>query len=97
MLVCVIVGGEEGVVRALHSRPISSYLTVSITGTDLETSQLHHYERERETCGAGEWDRKRLEGGSTPHPSTDAWPLAVGCVCDARATERAEDNDRERT
>jgi len=48
MLVCVIVGGEEGVVRALHSRPISSYLTVSITGTDLETSQLHHYERERE-------------------------------------------------
>lgn len=48
MLVCVIVGGEEGVVGALHSKPLSSYLTVSITGTDLETSQLHHYERERE-------------------------------------------------
>uniref|UniRef100_A0A673I3M5 Rho GTPase-activating protein 12-like n=1 Tax=Sinocyclocheilus rhinocerous TaxID=307959 RepID=A0A673I3M5_9TELE len=48
MLVCVIVRGEEGVVGALHSKPLSSYLTVSITGTDLETSQLHHYERERE-------------------------------------------------
>lgn len=44
---CVIVRGEEGVVAALHSKPLSSYLTVSITGTDLETSQLHHYEKER--------------------------------------------------
>lgn len=84
MLVCVIVRGEEGVVGALHSKPLSSYLNVSITGTDLETSQLHHYERERETCGAGERDRKSLKGGCTPHP-TDALPLALGC--DARATE----------
>lgn len=64
---CVIVRGEEGVVSALHSKPLSSYLTVSITGTDLETSQLHHYERES------------LEGGCTPHP-TDALPLALGVM-----------------
>lgn len=51
---CVIVRGEEGVVSALHSKPLSSYLTVSITGTDLETSQLHHYEREREREGQEE-------------------------------------------
>lgn len=44
---CVIVRGEEGAVRDLHSKPLSSYLTVSITGIDLETGQLHHYERER--------------------------------------------------
>lgn len=85
MLVCVIAGGEEGVVRALHSKPLSSYLTVSITGTDLETSQLHHYERERHTHA----EQERLEGGSTPHP-TDAWPLALGC--DARATERERES-----
>lgn len=45
---CVIVRGEEGAVRDLHSKPLSSYLTVSITGIDLETGQLHHYERERD-------------------------------------------------
>lgn len=66
MLVCVILGGEEGVVCALHSKPLSSYLTVSITGTDLETSQLHHYERdgasERETHAEQERGRDWREG-----------------------------------
>jgi len=53
-------------------------------------------ERERETCGAGEWDRKRLEGGSTPHPSTDAWPLAVVCVCVMHEPQREQKTMTER-
>lgn len=73
----------------------SLYRVISLYPLLGQTWRLASYiimrEREREM-----WDRKRLEGGSTPHP-TDAWPLALGCVCGARATERAEDSDGERT